>query len=79
MGQGSALGGSHGWGRQWTDLLSWPEPHSTPFRRLLAHRNIVPYLNTLLGRGWRRFVREAAEERGEPIRVDSALVQQLQR
>ncbi len=51
--QGSALGGSHGWGRQWTDLLSWPEPHSTPFRRLLAHHNIVPYLNSLLGRGWR--------------------------
>jgi len=34
-------------------MLSWPEPHCTPFRHLLAHPRIVPYLNDLCGSGFR--------------------------
>jgi hypothetical protein len=33
-------------------MLTWPRPHCDPFRRLLAHPGIRPYLNTLLGPGW---------------------------
>jgi ectoine hydroxylase-related dioxygenase (phytanoyl-CoA dioxygenase family) len=33
-------------------MLTWPSPHGEPFHELLAHPNIVPHLNTLLGRGW---------------------------
>jgi hypothetical protein len=31
-------------------ILSWPEP---VFRKLLAHPSIVPYLNSLCGKGYR--------------------------
>jgi len=34
-------------------MLSWPKPHCEPFRKLLAHPRLVPYLNTLLGPGYR--------------------------
>ena len=33
-------------------MLEWPSPHGEPFHELLAHPNVVPALNTLLGRGW---------------------------
>ena len=48
-----ALSGSHGSLRQWHGLLSFPRPHCDPFRELLCHKKLIPYLNTLLGRGWR--------------------------
>lgn len=38
---------------QFHGMLGWPQPHSQPFRDLLAHRKLVPYLNTLFGWGWR--------------------------
>jgi ectoine hydroxylase-related dioxygenase (phytanoyl-CoA dioxygenase family) len=34
-------------------MLSWEKPWCLPFRGLLAHKKIIPYLNTLLGRGWK--------------------------
>lgn len=38
--------------RQYTNLLSWEQPFSDPFRELLADPRISPYLDELLGRGW---------------------------
>ena len=38
---------------QFHGMLQWPQPLCQPFRDLLAHRKLIPYLNTLLGRGWR--------------------------
>ena len=37
----------------YTGMLDWPKPWCQPFRDLLAHKKIIPYLNTLLGRGWK--------------------------
>jgi hypothetical protein len=34
-------------------LLNLPSPWCEPFRRLLAHKAIRPYLNSMLGQGWR--------------------------
>ena len=34
-------------------LLSWEKPWCDPFRAMLAHPQITPYLNQLLGKGWR--------------------------
>jgi hypothetical protein len=34
-------------------MLTWDQPHCQPFRDLLAHRNTIPYLDTLFGRGWK--------------------------
>ena len=34
-------------------MLEWPTEDAQPFRELLAHPKVVPYLNTILGRGWR--------------------------
>ena len=34
-------------------MLEWPTEDAQPFRDLLAHAKVVPYLNTILGRGWR--------------------------
>ncbi len=34
-------------------MLGWPEPHRTPFRRLLVHPVVVSRLNGLCGRGFR--------------------------
>ena len=34
-------------------MLEWQQPHSLPFRALLAHRKLIPYLDTLFGRGWK--------------------------
>ena len=33
--------------------LSWEKPWCDPFRAMLAHPQITPYLNQLLGKGWR--------------------------
>lgn len=37
---------------QYTGMLAWERPWCEPFRELLAPLNAVPYLDTLLGRGW---------------------------
>jgi Phytanoyl-CoA dioxygenase (PhyH) len=34
-------------------VLTLPHPWCDPFRALLAHPGLVPYLNTMLGPGWR--------------------------
>jgi hypothetical protein len=34
-------------------MLSWPQPHCEPFRRLLCHPRLQPVLDTILGRGYR--------------------------
>ncbi len=36
-----------------TEMLAWDRPWSDPFRELLVHPKVIPYLNTMLGRGWR--------------------------
>jgi ectoine hydroxylase-related dioxygenase (phytanoyl-CoA dioxygenase family) len=36
-----------------TGMLTWERPWCNPFRELLAHPKAIPYLNTMLGRGWR--------------------------
>lgn len=35
------------------NTLTWEQPWCQPFRDLLAHPKVIPYLNTLLGRGWK--------------------------
>lgn len=50
-GEGDALSGKkrgifHG-------MLAWEKPHSLPFRALLAHKKLIPYLNAFFGRGWK--------------------------
>lgn len=32
-------------------MLSWKQPHCKPFRKLLAHPKLIPYLNTFCGQG----------------------------
>ena len=34
-------------------MLTWDRPWCLPFREVLANPRIIPYLNTLLGRGWK--------------------------
>jgi hypothetical protein len=34
-------------------MMQWEKPWCDPFRDLLAHPKAVPYLDTMLGRGWR--------------------------
>jgi hypothetical protein len=34
-------------------MMEWEHPWCQPFREMLAHPKAVPYLNTMLGRGWR--------------------------
>lgn len=36
-----------------TGLLTLPQPWCRPFRDLLAHPKLTPYLNSMLGRGWK--------------------------
>lgn len=36
-----------------TGMLTWEKPWCQPFRDLLAHPPLLPYLNTLFGRGWK--------------------------
>lgn len=39
--------------RLYSGLLTWPKPWCQPFRELLAHPKLIPYCNTIFGRGWR--------------------------
>ena len=34
-------------------MLTWEQPWCQPFRDMLAHPKVIPYLNTLLGRSWK--------------------------
>lgn len=34
------------------DMLTWDHPWCEPFRDFIAHPRLIPYLDTLLGRGW---------------------------
>ena len=34
-------------------MLTWEQPHCQPFRDLLAHPKMIPYMNTFFGRGWK--------------------------
>lgn len=34
-------------------MLEWPTPHCLPFRSLLTQPKMIPYMNSLHGRGWR--------------------------
>ena len=34
-------------------MLTWEQPWCQPFRDMVAHPKLIPYLNTLFGRGWR--------------------------
>lgn len=34
-------------------MLTWDQPWCQPFRELLAHQKLIPYLNTMMGRGWK--------------------------
>ena len=34
-------------------MLTWDRPWCQPFRDLLAHQKLIPYLNTMMGRGWK--------------------------
>ena len=51
-GASGAMAGDHPRGL-YTGMLTWDKPWCQPFRDLLTHKKIIPYLNTLLGRGWK--------------------------
>lgn len=34
-------------------MLEWPRPYCQPFRELLCHPKVMPYLNTMMGPGWK--------------------------
>lgn len=36
-----------------TGMLTWQKPWCQPFRDLLAHPKVIPYLNAMFGRGWK--------------------------
>src|SRR5687768_16466263 len=33
-------------------MMEWAHPWCDPFRALIAHPRLIPYLNEFLGRGW---------------------------
>ena len=50
---GTPLDGEFGPFWHYNGMLTWLPPWCQPFRNLLAHPKVIPYLNTLLGRGWK--------------------------
>jgi len=46
------LVGTHPRGH-FSGMLAWEKPWHQPFRDLLAHPKLIPYLNTMFGRGWK--------------------------
>lgn len=38
--------------RSFRGVLEWPKPWCEPFRDLIVHPRLVPYLDEVLGRGW---------------------------
>lgn len=56
-------------------LLTLPHPWCEPFRELLAHPKLIPYLNTMLGPGWKMDHAPAifiAEQGAEGLRLHGA-------
>ena len=51
--KGTPIDGEFAPYRHFNGMLTWEQPWCQPFRDLLAHPNLVPYLNTLMGRGWK--------------------------
>ena len=51
--QGRPLEGRFSPFRHYSGMLTWEPPWCQPFRDLLAHPKLIPYLNTLMGRGWK--------------------------
>ncbi len=47
-----ALQSEHGRG-ELKNIVNWEEPWCLPFREMLAHPGIVPYLHVILGKGFR--------------------------
>jgi hypothetical protein len=45
--------GQHAPFRHYAGMLTWDVPWCRPFRDLLAHQKLIPYLNTMFGRGWK--------------------------
>ena len=39
--------------RHATGMVTWDQPWCQPFRDLIAHPKLIPYANSLFGRGWR--------------------------
>lgn len=52
VGDSSTLKGERKRG-MFTGMLTWDKPWCEPFRELLAHPGAIPYLDTILGRGWK--------------------------
>lgn len=52
IGSSTTLGGT-GKRMMLSNLLTLPRPWCEPFRSLLAHPRMLPYLNTMLGPGWK--------------------------
>jgi hypothetical protein len=50
---GRPFAGKYASFRHYGGMLTWDEPWCTPFRDLLAHPRLIPYLNTMFGRGWK--------------------------
>ena len=48
--EGTPLEGSRSPFSFWLDMLAWEQPWCQPFRNLLAHPKLIPYLNTMMGR-----------------------------
>jgi hypothetical protein len=46
------MAGTHPRG-YFSGMLTWDKPWCQPFRELLAHPKLIPYLNTMFGRGWK--------------------------
>ncbi len=46
------LRGEHGRG-ELGGMLAWEEPWCNPFRHMLAHPKLIPYMNVILGKGFR--------------------------
>jgi len=47
------LPGRKTWRKDLAGFLGWDKPHCEPFRDVLAHPRLVPYLHELVGPGYR--------------------------
>ncbi|MEO8396260.1 MAG: phytanoyl-CoA dioxygenase family protein [Chloroflexota bacterium] len=52
VGNSTTLVGTHKRGF-FSGMLNWPKPWCQPYRDIIVHPKIIPYLNTIHGRGWR--------------------------
>ncbi len=50
---GTPLAGPNAQYIHYNGMLTWEQPWCQPFRNLLAHPKLIPYLNTVMGRGWK--------------------------